>query len=52
MKVTDEAVEKNQFKENILSAEKLNENWGLGESGWREQGTGSLEAGFLVQPSR
>lgn len=37
MKVKDEAEEKNQFKKNILSAEKLNENWGLGELGQRQQ---------------
>lgn len=31
LKVMDEAGEKNQFKENILSTEKLNESWGLRE---------------------
>ena len=46
----DEAEEKNQFKENILSTEKLDESWGAGGLGWREQWIGSLEAAFLVQP--
>lgn len=36
----DEAEEKNQFKKNILSTEKLNESWGLGAElrGWEEGG--------------
>lgn len=52
MKVTDEAEEKNQFKENILSAEKLNESWGLRKSGWREQeGPGAWRLGSSCKPT-
>ena len=46
----DEAEEKNQFKENILSTEKLDESLGAWGWGWRAPWTGSLEAGFLIQP--
>lgn len=48
----DEAEEKNQFKENILSAEKLNESWGLGGVGMERAVDWEPQAGFLVQPSR
>lgn len=45
MKVKDEAEEKNQFKENILTTEKLNENWGLGESDRDSSGPGAWRWG-------
>lgn len=47
----DEAEEKNQFKENILSAEKLNESWGLGAVGIESPGPETWRAEFLIQLS-
>nr|KAF6416249.1 hypothetical protein HJG59_009511 [Molossus molossus] len=50
LKVMDEAEEKNQFRENILSTGKLNDGQGLGDVETGRAVDGEPQAGLLVQP--
>ena len=47
----DEAEEKNQFKENILSTEKLDESWGAWGGDGESHGLGAWRLGSLSSPA-